>query len=482
MLGTRLRSILEEIDQRILLHEEQIALLRAMRHSTARELDAIVYPVLILPSEIPSEIFIHYVESHPTRNSMRLTWVCQSWRTVAISTCQLWTQCMDLYTTSALQIWLSRAGDLPLNLDFQATLGISSEGHDIAYHTISRFSSQLKTLTLSTLAGSITIPPRPFPRLEKLSIDSENSGDEDDDDDETSAPRLDAPRLREVVLNNAAVKQLQATLPKRQLTKLDLTADLGDCLAFLRHTPNLQELAIDSSDFDHGALVPVTLPRLRSIHIGLLTSPEMLRYLTLPVLDRLSISVYVGSDETSASVNYMLERSGCTLRQLDLSLHHTDSEWLDDFLDFVSLPSLRELTLRAPDGTYGALNNLLRNVAQNRTLPALESLVIHECQFHVDLTKFVDMLAARTKNAPGVARLKSFQLSFGVDPVQGGRRDYVEIEPSNKADRDVKDSLEKLHKLRAQGLQVDIRSDFKTLNSGKIDSGIIEGIRADHEF
>ncbi|KAJ7644493.1 hypothetical protein FB45DRAFT_824676, partial [Roridomyces roridus] len=246
MFGTKWRSRVQEIDQKILFHEEQIALLRSERKSVARDLDAIVYPVLTLPNEITSEIFVHYVESHPNRSPLHLTWVCRSWRAVAISTCRLWTQCIDLYAASALPIWLSRAGSLPLNLEFHLRLDLARDGWriDSLYETVSRFSSQFESLTVSSFRP-IQLPPVPFPRLRKLFI-SDGIWGWEDEIAHYDGPYLNAPSLREVVLKGECVKMLQTALPKTQLTKLSLEADLADCLAILAHTPNLQELEIIS--------------------------------------------------------------------------------------------------------------------------------------------------------------------------------------------------------------------------------------------
>ncbi|KAJ7644494.1 hypothetical protein FB45DRAFT_1021259 [Roridomyces roridus] len=64
----------------------------------------------------------------------------------------------------------------------------------------------------------------------------------------------------------------------------------------------------------------------------------------------------------------------------------------------------------------------------------------------------------------------------------GARNGVVEIKSSNETDQEVKDALHKLHDLRAQGLRVDIRSDFESLSAGNIDSKIIEIIHAEDDF
>ncbi|KAJ7703692.1 hypothetical protein B0H17DRAFT_901456, partial [Mycena rosella] len=55
-----------------------------------------IYPVLTLPNEITSRIFIDYLASHGRiRPFMRtapllLAQICRPWREIALSTCKLW--------------------------------------------------------------------------------------------------------------------------------------------------------------------------------------------------------------------------------------------------------------------------------------------------------------------------------------------------------------------------------------------------------
>ncbi|KAJ7262985.1 hypothetical protein C8J57DRAFT_1133739, partial [Mycena rebaudengoi] len=88
-----LRAQLERI-----LEEE--AALHAKRQLILRQLDAVVYPVLTLPSDITAEIFMHYVDDpiiendrHGALNSyspLLLASVCKAWRSVALSFPRLW--------------------------------------------------------------------------------------------------------------------------------------------------------------------------------------------------------------------------------------------------------------------------------------------------------------------------------------------------------------------------------------------------------
>ncbi|KAJ7489447.1 hypothetical protein FB451DRAFT_1023911 [Mycena latifolia] len=106
----------------------QIAQLQEKRQNAQRQLDSIVYPVLTLPPEITSEIFLHCLPTSYTDREwnsvesseapMLLSHVCRRWREVAISTHALWAAIEfnapspELFTT-----WLERAGGYPLALN-----------------------------------------------------------------------------------------------------------------------------------------------------------------------------------------------------------------------------------------------------------------------------------------------------------------------------------------------------------------------------
>ncbi|KAK6977953.1 F-box domain-containing protein, partial [Favolaschia claudopus] len=60
-------------------------------------LDAFIYPVLTLPNEVVSEIFIQFLPAYPkppplvgTSSPTLLTHICQKWRAIALATPKLW--------------------------------------------------------------------------------------------------------------------------------------------------------------------------------------------------------------------------------------------------------------------------------------------------------------------------------------------------------------------------------------------------------
>ncbi|KAJ7644550.1 hypothetical protein FB45DRAFT_297627 [Roridomyces roridus] len=122
MSGANLRARLAEIRQQIASLEAQMASLRSEEELVARDLGALVYPVLTLPNDVVSEIFIQYVNGLPKGSPLCLLWVCRSWREVALSTCRLWTRFWrfdsksNQHLVDALTLRLAQSGSLPLDL------------------------------------------------------------------------------------------------------------------------------------------------------------------------------------------------------------------------------------------------------------------------------------------------------------------------------------------------------------------------------
>ncbi|KAJ7797341.1 hypothetical protein B0H14DRAFT_3548551, partial [Mycena olivaceomarginata] len=100
---------------------------RTRLQDVQNQLDSIVYPVLTLPPEMTSEIFIHCLPSEPEivfpdDAPLLLTRVCRAWRQIAISTPALWATFVAEETDSIPRLaeiaktWLKRAQKHPLSV------------------------------------------------------------------------------------------------------------------------------------------------------------------------------------------------------------------------------------------------------------------------------------------------------------------------------------------------------------------------------
>ncbi|KAJ7241858.1 hypothetical protein C8J57DRAFT_1019258, partial [Mycena rebaudengoi] len=88
---------ISELDARILDLEESLAAARYERENLQSRLDEYIYPVLTLPVDITSEIFIHFLPVYPSRpryvdmlSPALLGQICRHWRDVAFGTPRLW--------------------------------------------------------------------------------------------------------------------------------------------------------------------------------------------------------------------------------------------------------------------------------------------------------------------------------------------------------------------------------------------------------
>ncbi|KAJ7098605.1 hypothetical protein B0H15DRAFT_771834, partial [Mycena belliarum] len=97
-----LRARLAEAEALLAEHKLRSQELEDARQVIQRELDKIVYPVLTIPSEITSEIFIQCLPPSPAFSAeekegpspsvapLLLLQICREWRSIAIATPQLW--------------------------------------------------------------------------------------------------------------------------------------------------------------------------------------------------------------------------------------------------------------------------------------------------------------------------------------------------------------------------------------------------------
>ncbi|KAJ7663130.1 hypothetical protein DFH06DRAFT_1087941, partial [Mycena polygramma] len=97
----QLRSKLDEVTAEIVRHRAYMNVLEDKRRELEMQLARIVYPVLSIPPEILSQIFLACLPSHgrvrpsPLTPPLTLAQVCSYWREIALSSCQLWSS-LDL--------------------------------------------------------------------------------------------------------------------------------------------------------------------------------------------------------------------------------------------------------------------------------------------------------------------------------------------------------------------------------------------------
>ncbi|KAJ7724873.1 hypothetical protein B0H16DRAFT_1384676 [Mycena metata] len=353
------------------------------------QLDSIVYPVLTLPVEITSKIFVeclpHKREKgvvNPREAPLLLMQVCRAWRNTAISTLALWST-FDVVRpnrpdlTQLALVWFERAAMRPRSVKIEGPLSnaddfikifrqCSREMHSLDFHTSrkdldSMGSSRFDLESLRTL--SIRVGSQPFQQhVDPLYIFQ------------------NAHRLRELASD---VGPSLLHLPWAQLTKF--TGELytpAQCLEAIDSMPNLTECALaasrtwsDSPIIRHRKLRHLTLFSPPSDHRS--CSATVLGYLTLPALETLKIRE-VG-EFTGVLLDKFLRRSLPSLRQLVVCPEEIVGNNTEILLSpaFIALP-LTELEIGTPFPAF--ISHFFDNLARTAGfLPQLRALSVRNC-------------------------------------------------------------------------------------------------------
>ncbi|KAJ6626003.1 hypothetical protein B0H10DRAFT_1999886 [Mycena sp. CBHHK59/15] len=297
------------------------------------------YPVLRLPPEITSEIFVSSLPQHfeffadPDNVPLVLTRICRAWRTIALSTPRLWNSvCLmfgsgdedrDMKRISMLENWLSRATNQPL---FMRLISLNSDGPPMESEKklaaiLARHSQQWRDVILNLPFHQLPSfrSSASFPQLQRLGISmSQNTGAVDL---LPIAVWRDVPALCHVSLLDGFLPS-DVALPWRQL------------LDILSH---------------------VTLPALRVLNLD---------------------EVYFKPHQFSPLFIF-LSRSQCQLSDLSIRFGDLSSFPTSKAMQlFDRLPSLRSLTLGRAN-TYNSLA-VFQNLRHASFIPRLESLVVTE--------------------------------------------------------------------------------------------------------
>ncbi|KAJ7165753.1 hypothetical protein C8R46DRAFT_996841 [Mycena filopes] len=365
------------------------------------------YPVLTLPNEITSRIFAHCLPNGPVRPAphtapLVLAQICQHWRAVALSTCELWSS-IDLvapYRDSASAVvksWLARAKFHPLSLKLDAR-------HLVFTRSIS---ARLGRIVLTGTAEQLRdLRPFPsFPNLQHLDLQIRYS---EPPSDELVADFLkNTSRLHKLKLHTFPIQSIPFVV---SLTSLDIRREIGlhTFIHVLTHLLRLEDLRCTLEDPTTGATEPpITVPQLQSLtllrrnHFYASTCSLALASLTLPGLTRLLIDEKPNTDIVLA----FAARSSCRLKYFtaDLSACTTEENvrWLQAFPFLTAL----EVTLGEKKDEF------LTTLTTTSLVPSLRTITIDAAvdasEFNDDYTLVVQML--RQRQATG---LRGFQLNL----------------------------------------------------------------------
>jgi hypothetical protein len=285
-------------------------------------LDSYKYPVLTLPNEIVSEIFMHFLPAYPffppltgLLSPTLLTHICRTWREIALSTPALWCTIGIPYDDGIplkqkahiFDIWLKRSRFCPLSLQ----LGRGIVLKILAAVVPHRARWERLKLAYPSPSHLPIIIDGPIPLLRHLDLCLSGAGMT-----EVFAFR-DVPLLRSVILDAVAVTSI--ILPWAQLTSLTLSDVYPrECVPVLQKTSNLVccELKVwFQVDSDNDQLGPdITLPYLESLRIGQCGATpvtDLLGTFIVPALRSLKIPEEFLRPSPIDSLTGFISKSGC---------------------------------------------------------------------------------------------------------------------------------------------------------------------------
>ncbi|KAJ7877814.1 hypothetical protein B0H13DRAFT_2546096 [Mycena leptocephala] len=404
------------------------------------QLDSMVHPVLTIPPELTAEIF---------GAPLLLASICREWRFLALSTCALWTTIRHVSRKTKnpkklVESWLSRAGDLPLDLSMDAR-GLKSAPEILAI--LAQRSSRWQNLKL---IWSQTLP---FPneslrgRLSSLKTLHFEAVDWFSGYIDVTA-FLEAPLLREASLGGLSLVQIP--LPWSQLTGLDLFSTgktCEKCCDILVQTTKLEELHVWPA-FHSFVVSHCILPCLKNFallgHRSLSErgNSALLRYLTVPALKHLVLE-YIPPGVVE-DLQSLIGQSECCVETLVLSF--ADFDVMHGCIHII--PLLRELTLKTIGWSKQKFEILFgwmagsadpAGGADTPSLLALECFSLEDCGSDLPLDALATMLSVRWADR----KIKAFSLKHDIP-----------VSP------DVAGPLEQLRELGRQGMKLDIRPEL----------------------
>ncbi|KAJ6504355.1 hypothetical protein DFH09DRAFT_1201440, partial [Mycena vulgaris] len=443
--------------QKLLLEDMQTQL-----ENLQLQLDSIIYPVLTLPPEITSEIFIHCVPPVRSRDvvdpgaaPLLLLHVCLAWRQIAVSTPTLWTtltieaQGIQPHFVEIVDTWLTRARQCPLSVKIVTPL-TKIDDFDGFLETFSRHSGGMRSLELNLTVGDFDKMDGhrlAFPLLQTLSTRVVTW------DGEVGMKVFEhVPMLREVWMHFAPPSFF--TLPWHQLTKF--TGEfftIPECLEALHFMPNIVECCFAAHPqheltdlICHTKIESFTL--FESSEVGeIARSTDILGFLTLPNLQTLEILDPDPDDFDSHYFQSFLSRSAPPLRKLTIR-----GEVTIPLAALLAVRGLTHLTIWHPSLVF--IVTLFDSFGRDRSLvPQLQKLSFLGCIGLASVSQIADLTAqpiTERNNNPGeFAPLQSFRV---VSP------------PGIPVDlRLATSTMLAFQKLKAEGMDIHIGTEFGSL-------------------
>ncbi|KAK7014383.1 F-box domain-containing protein [Favolaschia claudopus] len=344
---------IRELEDQISALEKSIDAIRAVQQRVKDRLNAYKYPVLTLPNEITTEIFLHFLPPYPDPpplvgplSPITLTQICRTWREIATATPALWSAINlaeaegEFDTVPLANLWLPRAGNCLLSMkaaDWHRTNPI-----------IIPYCNRWEHLALHRgISTSLTFDTS-LPFLRTLHV-SRNSA--------TQAPSFsiqNAPLLREVKL--PIPDGVQPALPWAQLTSLVLyEVRPNDCATIIRQTLQLIslrcEFRIHQGRQDQISILPPNISLLQLKYLvfdfDLYHEDDFLAHFVVPSLQYLRVPEGLMWPHPIPSLTAFIQKSGCKLQELYITYSSIEKSAYR-----TGLPSIPSIERSSDDGGF----------------------------------------------------------------------------------------------------------------------------------
>ncbi|KAJ7130392.1 hypothetical protein C8R44DRAFT_65393 [Mycena epipterygia] len=361
--------------------ESSLRSLRPERDLLQSRLDAYTYPVLTLPNEIVSEIFINFLPVYPKRRPVigllsptLLCQICRKWRDIALSTPSLWRAVTVSFLERVppeenlrlLEAFMNHSASCPLSIDFECGINsrkaLGSGLLDEFIQAITSHRARWEHLKLHGPLGALRSIEGPLPFLRALTI-LVYFGEEYEVDSAVTLAFHQAPVLKKVDISGYdGFKEIYYTiLPWSQLTVLTIwLISAHECGKILDAAVNLVYCRLTFCHKRNGSRsVNVLQTCLQSLILSHLPFEDQdplwsfLDVLTLPALCNLQVAEALLPPDPVATLLSLVSRSSCNLQQLCITGARTPSDsYRNAFPSVRSLAFDGELDIDSEDGFF----------------------------------------------------------------------------------------------------------------------------------
>ncbi|KAJ7509592.1 hypothetical protein B0H11DRAFT_2421593 [Mycena galericulata] len=403
------------------LKQERKRRLLGEKTAIQESLNRVIYPVLTIPVEITSEIFLHCLPDKPIRPNgsvapLLLAAICQKWRQIVIGDSRLWValkiSVLDDHRLSLLRKWLLRGGtSMPLSICLVLQTLCERPFISFFHPESGVYPCLLPPLLsdswerLTTFRGEFFTPYECLELLRRATTlircefhDIDGCYDEDDPNYSNSSPLL-----------------------RVGLQHLTLASSL-------------------SSDFDPECLT------------------TLLDFLTLPELPSLDITCTSACLKHTSFISFL--RRAPRIQTFAAQMTDADYDYFPEDADGIFPPILSALTCLTTFTLHAdcedAVFRLLDLFKSSESfLPHMQTLTfslsfnIYEWEPHYTRT-LIDALASRSEPNPGVAQLLDFNFEFSLEP---------DIQHNDEDDEDEDDYctlLSKLWEFKERGMRLHV--------------------------